>query len=303
MPIEISVPAKVNLHLQVVGKRPDGYHLLDSLVTFADVGERLLAERADTFSLTIEGPFAASLLQDEDNLILRAARRLAEKCPSITGAAFILQKHVPVASGLGGGSADAAAALKLLLKLYEVSLPEKELHEIALSLGADVPMCLWSRPLRAEGVGEKLKPASLPVMPLVLVNPGFEMPTADVFAALAPEFASVSLPELLPEDAEALIAWLATQENSLQGAATSLKPEIRKVLEMLKARRGCLLARMAGSGATCFGIFSDGVSANLAAKILAHDHPLWWVRSVKTLQRAPEIINVSNRSSTQQITR
>lgn len=303
MPLEVSVPAKVNLYLRVTGERPDGYHLLDSLVTFTDVGERLRVEEAEGFSLQVEGPFATALLEGDDNLVLRAARKLAEKFPQVKGGKFTLEKHVPIAGGLGGGSADAAAALKLLLQLYGVSLSEKELHDIALSLGADVPMCLWSRPLHAEGVGEKLKPASVPSMPLVLVNPGLELPTAEVFAALGSEFASVSLPELLPEDAAALISLLIAQENHLETSAMRLRPEIRKVLEALKARRGCLLARMTGSGTTCFGIFSDGQSADLAAKILAHDHPLWWVRSARTLTRAPEIVNAPQRTSSRQVSR
>jgi 4-diphosphocytidyl-2-C-methyl-D-erythritol kinase len=266
-------PAKVNLALHVLGRREDGYHLLDSLVVFAGVGDRLLAEPARSLSLTVAGPFAGALAAERDNLVLRAARALADAAGVAAGARLVLEKHLPVASGIGGGSADAAAALRLLARLWGCSPASREL---ALALGADVPVCLAGRPARMGGVGEAL--ARVPALPrcgLVLVNPGVPVATPAVFRARSGAF---SPPLDLPPgwaDAAALAADLARWGNDLELPALTLQPAIGDVLAALRAVPGCLLARMSGSGATCFGLFAAPEHAVQAAAGL--HSPGWWV--------------------------
>lgn len=261
-------PAKVNLYLHVTGRRADGYHLLDSLAVFPPVGDLLRAARAEALSLTIDGTFGGGLAAEADNLVLRAARAL----DGSVGARIELEKHLPVASGIGGGSADAAAALRLLCRLW--GLPPAA-ASIALTLGADVPVCLASRPARMGGVGEALTPApELPSAGLVLVNPGVSLATADVFRARAGRF---SAPAALPAtwaDAAAMAGDLARLRNDLEPPAIALHPVIGMVLAALADVPGCLLARMSGSGATCFGLFPDAASAEAAARALAR--PGWW---------------------------
>ncbi len=245
-------PAKVNLYLHVTGRRVDGYHLLDSLAVFGPAADRLRAERADALSLHITGPFGASLAGDADNLVLRAARGLADG--RALGARLVLDKRLPVASGVGGGSADAAAALRLLARLWGVAIPDG----LAASLGADVPVCLAGQPARMTGVGEQL--ASAPVLPrfgLLLVNPGVGVSTPEVFRARRGGF---SEPALLPPawpDASAMARDLGRLGNDLEAPAIRLCPAIADVLAWLRELPGCLLARMSGSGATCFGLFAD----------------------------------------------
>jgi 4-diphosphocytidyl-2-C-methyl-D-erythritol kinase len=265
-------PAKVNLFLHVTGKREDGYHLLDSLAVFPAVGDTLRLEPDAGLSLRISGRFGATLSAGPDNLVLRAARLLAEKAGIAAAGRLHLEKNLPVASGIGGGSADAAAALILLARHWNFSAP---LDEIALLLGADVPVCLASRPARMAGIGEILTPAPrLPPFGMVLVNPGVPVATAAVFKARAQAF---SPPAILPEtwpDAAALAAWLADQKNDLEAPAIALAPPIAKVLAAMRALPGILLARMSGSGATCFAIFATpAAAANAAASI---NQPGWW---------------------------
>ena len=263
-------PAKVNLALHVTGRRADGYHLLDSLVVFAGVGDRVSAEPAPALSLTITGPQSANLSVTDDNLVLRAARLMP-------GAVRLtLDKHLPVASGIGGGSADAAATLRLIARLTGQPLPPAA--EV-LRLGADVPVCLAGQPLRMTGIGEGLHPVAhtLPPAWLVLVNPGQAVATPEVFRALdrrdnAPMQA---LPRL--RDAAELAAWVAMQRNDMEAAATRLLPVIAEVRRALSAQPGCLLSRMSGSGATCFGLFADPLSANAAARAISAAQPRWWV--------------------------
>jgi 4-diphosphocytidyl-2-C-methyl-D-erythritol kinase len=269
-------PAKVNLFLQVTGRRADGYHLLDSLVVFPAVGDRLLAAPAEALSLTVEGPFGDALAGEADNLVLRAARALGGGGSAggvrPGGAQIVLEKHLPVASGIGGGSADAAAALRLLSRLW--GLPPASV-EIALALGADVPVCLASRPARMGGVGEALTAApGLPAAGIALVNPGVSLATAEVFRARVGGFSS---PAELPArwaDAAGMAGDLARLRNDLEAAAISLRPVIGAVLAALAAAPGCLLARMSGSGATCFGLFPDAAAAEAASRVLAR--PGWW---------------------------
>lgn len=264
-------PAKVNLCLHVTGQRPDGYHLLDSLVVFAAIGDRLRFEAADRLHLTISGPQAAQLPLADDNLILRAARALSDG----RGAHIHLEKHLPIASGIGGGSADAAAALRGLARLWGLPLPDAAK---LLALGADVPVCLTSRAARMAGIGEMLtKVPPLPRAHLVLVNPGVAVSTPAVFRAL-PQKTNAPMPTIprfatLPD----LATWLTAQRNDLEPPALQLAPVIATAKAALAAQPGCHLARMSGSGATCFGLFATSAEAAIAAAALRRDHPGWWV--------------------------
>ena len=268
-------PAKINLFLQITGKRADGYHLLDSLVTFAGVGDVLHAEAADALSLRVTGPFAAGLDGESDNLVLRAARLLAEAAGVEAKAALVLEKNLPVASGIGGGSADAAAALRLLSRFWGVSVDLATLHHLAERLGADVPVCLAGRPARMRGVGEQLGPApDLPEYGLVLVNPGIALSTADVFRARSGDFSGeAELPATWHTAADMAKA-LTHTTNDLQRPAIAIRPVIGEVLAALSSRERCLLSRMSGSGATCFGVFQTPRDAQYAAAALAREG--WW---------------------------
>ena len=277
-------PAKVNLTLRVTGRRADGYHLLDSLVVFGPAADNLRGSLADGLSLTLEGPFAAGLSAEADNLVLRAARALAAVAERPVGAALVLEKHLPVASGIGGGSADAAAALRLLCRLWNVQPPPDVMHTIALGLGADVPVCLASRPARMTGIGEVLTP--LPPPPpcgLLLANPGIAVATADVFRARTGPFSPASHGLIAWPTVADLAADLAASANDLQKPALAVAPAIGPVLTALKALPGCLLARMSGSGATCFALFEDPASAERAASQL----PRGWWRSAGPLSPPP----------------
>ena len=252
-----AAPAKINLYLAITGKRADGYHLLDSLVVFAGAHDVLYAAPAeDGLSLKLGGPFGEALAVEPDNLVLRAARALAAEAGVPAAAHLVLEKHLPVASGIGGGSADAAAALRVLCRLWNVSLKPRDLHRIALSLGADVPVCLDGVPRRMGGIGDVL--TSAPVLPpfgLALVNPGVAVSTAGVFRERTGLFSiEPALPELWA-DVGAMARWLSVLSNDLEHAAQSLCPEIAMVLEALRGTPGCILARMSGSGATCFALY------------------------------------------------
>jgi 4-diphosphocytidyl-2-C-methyl-D-erythritol kinase len=261
-------PAKVNLYLHVTGRRQDGYHLLDSLAVFPNIGDRVSAAEAMELSLDISGPFGVALKADPDNLILRAARLLSPAA----GAALELEKNLPVASGIGGGSADAAAALRLLARLWGL---EADLHEPALALGADVPVCLARAPARMSGIGETLLRApGLPAFGIVLVNPGVAVPTPAVFRARRGGFsAPAELPDHWPS-AGAMAATLGGLYNDLQTAAIEIQPVIAEVLSALAALPGAHLARMSGSGATCFALFDTPDEAAKAA--LGITQPGWW---------------------------
>lgn len=265
-------PAKVNLFLHVTGKRADGYHLLDSLAVFPAVGDTIRLEPGEHLSLRIGGRFGATLSAEPDNLVLRAARLLAEHAGIAPSGQLHLEKNLPVASGIGGGSADAAAALVLLARQWNFAPP---LLEIALKLGADVPVCLASRPMRMAGIGEILTPAPrLPAFGMLLVNPGIPVATAAVFRARSQAFsAPAALPAAWP-DAAAMAAWLSAQKNDLEAPAIALAPGIAAVLAQLRALPGLLLARMSGSGATCFALFATPAAAAEAAACLKQ--PDWW---------------------------
>lgn len=269
-------PAKINLALHVLGRRADGYHLLDSLVAFAGVGDVLRAEPSDGLTLRLAGPFAPALAAEADNLVLRAARALAEAAGVAPGARLTLEKHLPVASGIGGGSADAAATLRVLQRLWGVALAPDRLAALALRLGADVPVCLSSRPARMGGIGERLDPApALPECGLLLANPGVAVSTPAVFRARTGDFsAPLALPAAWP-DAAAMAADLAGMGNDLEAPAVALCPQVGELLAALR-RAGCLLARMSGSGATCFALFpTPGEAAAAAPAFAAAGHWAW----------------------------
>jgi 4-diphosphocytidyl-2-C-methyl-D-erythritol kinase len=269
-----TAPAKVNLTLHVTGRRPDGYHLLDSLVVFGPAQDVLHAEPSDGLSLALAGPFAAGLVAEADNLVLRAARSLASWAGRPAHAALVLEKHLPVASGIGGGSADAAAALRLLARLWRLEVPAAEMARLAAGLGADVPVCLAGRPARMAGIGDILTPA--PVLPpcgILLVNPGVALATSDVFRARAGSFTPSAIwPRTWP-GAAAMARDLSAQHNDLEPPALALCPEVGAVLGALRDAPGCLLARMSGSGATCFGLFADAAAAVRAGERLPAS---WW---------------------------
>ena len=264
-------PAKINLCLHVTGQREDGYHLLDGLVAFADIGDRVTVSPGQ--GLTITGPQAGGLEPSDDNLCLRAARAMDG------GVAVTLEKVLPVASGIGGGSADAAAVLRAMARMGR-SLPEPA---DVLALGADVPVCLAGRAARMQGVGEVLTPVVLPQAWLVLANPGVAVPTPQVFRALPRRDNPPMPPVPVLPDAAGLAAWLSDRRNDLEAPAVALAPAIAEVRAALASQPGCLLARMSGSGATCFGLFADEPAATAAARTLSDRQPEWWVAAGRML--------------------
>lgn len=302
MAVRAFAPAKVNLYLHVVGRRADGYHLLDSLVAFVDIGDRVTAQAANGLSLALGGPEAAALADlGADNLVLRAARLLAAESgvPPVVpplptmplGAALALEKMLPASSGIGGGSSDAAATLRALDRLWHRPLAPAAMAELAVQLGADVPACLAARPVWVGGIGEILEPAEgLPSAGIVLANPRLPSPTAAVFQARRGPFATAPgrfAP--MPQDAVGLVAALAARRNDLTPAALTLVPAIARVLERLAGLPGALLARMSGSGATCFALFRDRAAATAARATLAADEPGWWSAAGALLAAAPPI--------------
>ena len=267
-------PAKVNLYLHVTGRRADGYHLLDSLVVFAGAADVVGMAPAEGLSLHLAGAEGAALAAEPDNLVLRAARLLVDETGCTPAGQLTLEKNLPVASGIGGGSADAAAALRLLNRSWMLGLQEGRLLDMAARLGADVPVCVSARAARMEGVGEVLSAAPrLPACGMVLANPRVPLPTPSVFRARQGGFTPrANLPEAWA-DAAAMARDLAACRNDLQEAAISLCPPVSAVLEALAALPGCLLARMSGSGATCFALFADAEMARKGAGMLPE---AWW---------------------------
>lgn len=269
--------AKVNLFLHLLGRRDDGYHEIDSLVVFAAPADTLRAEPAAELSLAIDGPFCATLA-GADNLVLRAARALAVATGTTAGARLTLTKALPVASGIGGGSADAAAALRALNRLWGLGLSAEQLAALGAGLGADVPVCVHGQPARMGGIGERIVAApTLPRFGLLLANPGLALATAAVFAARRGGFdAPATLPASWP-DAAAMARDLAGCRNALEPAAIALCPPIASVLAALRALPGAHLARLSGSGATCFALFDDDATAAAAACALRAAQPSWWI--------------------------
>ncbi len=279
-------PAKINLTLHVLARRPDGYHEIESLVAFAGVGDGLAFTPDRSLSLAVRGPGAQACGELSENLVLKAARGLSERIEGLRLGRFVLLKRLPVAAGLGGGSSDAAAALRLLADANGLARNEKPLWEAAKATGADVPVCLDSKPRVMRGIGDVLsEEIHLPALAAVLINPGFALATKDVFAA----FDEAPLPRGGSEHMQrwvdvatqsaALLCALARERNDLEASAILLRPEIAGVLDALRDQPGCELARMSGSGATCFGLFASRAAAEKAARSLRSARPPWWVRA------------------------
>jgi 4-diphosphocytidyl-2-C-methyl-D-erythritol kinase len=281
--------AKVNLTLRVVGRRTDGYHDIESMVAFADCADRLSFTPGSKLQLKTTGPLAGDCGETADNLVFKAAQLLSERVPDLRLGEFTLDKVLPVAAGIGGGSADAAAALRLLAQANGLAIDDPRLIEVAELTGADVPVCLASCACVMTGVGETLLPLSLPKMPCVMVNPRVPVATRDVFAALGLRNGEllVGATDVLqatawPEEGASLEDWvevLAAGSNDLEMPATRIQPVIGKVLSALSATNGAWLVRMSGSGATCFAIFENTAEAQRAAQKIQLDHPQWWVHA------------------------
>lgn len=276
-----TAPAKINLTLRVLGRRADGYHELESLVAFADLADRLALEPGDTLTLDVAGPFAAASGDVSDNLVLKAVNALRDRIGGVKAGRFRLEKNIPVAAGVGGGSADAAAALRLLALTNDLSLDDERLVSAARAVGADVPVCLASKARIMRGAGEQLSPAiNLPRLPAVLVNPGVAVATRDVFSKLIIPHQGEPLREP-PFSFSGTVAFLRWHGNDLTDAAIACAPVITDVLTELQDLPGQLLARMSGSGATCFALFSSPAEASVAAQTLQARHANWWVKAVE----------------------
>jgi 4-diphosphocytidyl-2-C-methyl-D-erythritol kinase len=268
----------------VLGRRDDGYHELESLVAFADVGDMLSLSPGCTLSLCVEGPTAALSGAVDQNLVMRAARNLAERLPGLRLGAFHLVKRLPVAAGIGGGSADAAAALRLLARLNHVPDDHAAVLDAAHGTGADVSVCLASRARMMAGIGDRLGPVlNLSSLHAVLVNPAVPLETTKVFAALAlspgQSRAAPFHPLVEPRSTRELLASLQDMGNDLEGPARTLAPVIDEALALLRGTAGCRLARMSGSGPTVFALFDDAGAADLAAKLVHNARPGWWVEA------------------------
>ncbi len=275
-------PAKINLTLHVRGRRQDGYHDLESLVAFSGGGDTLSLTPGEALSLDISGPTSSAAGAGDDNLVLRAARRFAETIKGARLGRFTLEKRLPVAAGVGGGSSDAAAALRLLAKANDLALEDPRIRAVASSVGSDVPVCLEARARMMRGAGESLgAPIHLPLLPAALINPGAPVATAPVFAALglqpgASRGGGAHMEIGAEPSAAELLAALAKCRNDLEDAACLQAPVIVDALAILRAARGCRLARMSGSGATCFALFDDPAARAEAAATIRAAQPGWW---------------------------
>jgi 4-diphosphocytidyl-2-C-methyl-D-erythritol kinase len=279
-PLSEKAFAKINLTLRVLGRRGDGYHELESLVAFADVADALTLEPGSTDGLEMSGPFAGKSGPADGNLLLKSLAELRRRIPGLKGGRFRLEKNLPVAAGIGGGSADAAAALRLLARANGIALDDSRLMAAAQAIGADVPVCMDSRPRIMRGIGEVLsEPFDLPPIPAILVNPGVALVTREVFGKFKGAHAGPGLAGV-PLKTGRLIELLRQQDNDLTVAATACAPVVGEVLAALGSAPGSALARMSGSGATCFALFSSREQADAAAQRLAGERKNWWVRPV-----------------------
>ena len=278
-------PAKINLTLHVVCRRADGYHELESLVAFTGVADALTLTPDDALALAVEGPTGAASGAIDDNLVIKAARALGERMTGVNAGAFALTKRLPVAAGVGGGSSDAAAALRLLARHNAIALDDPRLMAAARAVGADVPVCVEARARMMRGVGEQLgSPLKLPPLFAVLVNPGVAVETRAVFARMGLRAGEASgfgkHPDIVDGMSfDALLTALRKGRNDMEDAAIVIAPVVSDVLAVISAARGCRLARMSGSGATCFGLFETCAGAAKAAKVIRRDHPGWWARA------------------------
>ncbi len=289
--LRVLAAAKINLYLHVAGMRDDGYHHLDSLVAFAGIHDTITLTPAPDLSLTIEGPYADGLPAGDGNLVLKAAKRLRRASGFEGGAVIELEKKLPVAAGIGGGSADAAAVLGGLVRLWGLDAEAVGLKDLALDIGADVPVCLFGQAAFVGGIGERVSRApALPAVWLVLVNPGVALSTAAVFKARQEtnkgEGSGAGRFDESPATAEVLAEFLSTRKNDLGEAAIGLQPVIGDVLDALGGSEEVLLARMSGSGATCFGLYAEAGGAARAAAEMSRRHPGWWVRATPLLSDA-----------------
>jgi 4-diphosphocytidyl-2-C-methyl-D-erythritol kinase len=277
-------PAKINLALAVTGQREDGYHLLDSLVTFTAFGDRIGLSPAEDDRFSLSGRFGETLAADGDNLVIRARDRLREALARTGQAAppvhIHLEKNLPVASGIGGGSADAAATLRGLLTLWQAALSRNAIDAIAISLGADVPMCLAGRPLIARGIGEDITPVALPALAMVLANPLAGVSTPAVFKALASRH---NPPLVLEQQTADWLTAISQLRNDLEPPARQLCPQITRISEALEATEARVV-RMSGSGATCFALYNSQAAAERAASALSQKHPHWFFTATRTLE-------------------
>ncbi len=285
--ISATAPAKVNLTLHVTGERDDGYHLLDSLVVFADVADQLTATVAPDLRITVSGPFSTGVPTNHSNLVLRAAEGLRQTRGVTKGAAITLEKHLPHAAGIGSGSSDAATALALLAELWGVAPLPATAQEV-LALGADVPVCMRNpAPTRMSGIGDVLSPVPrLPDCALVLVRPPVEVPTGVVFKGLASKTGTAMDPIPDGMDLQAFANWLSAQRNDLAAPACLLAPDIPEAIAKLSANPNVAAAGMSGSGATCFGIVKDMATARQVARIVQLSHMNWWVAPAQVLGHA-----------------
>lgn len=286
MTVSIFAPAKINLYLHVTERLPNGYHALDSLMTFADIGDRIQIEEADEFTFSIDGPFAGAfdgVDAEASNLVVKAATALAAAANKPLGYKITLTKNLPLGAGIGGGSADAAAIIWGLLSIWDLPKNAPYLNDLMVKLGADVPVCFWSRDTRVRGIGDIFDPVdALPEMPIVLVHPGKPCSTPAVFSEFKGTLKTVQeLPDSF-ENGKALISFLESQENDLYEPAQKIVPEIENILSALAAQDGCNLHRMSGAGSTCFGLFEDAHSAEKAADNIRQDNPDWWVETGTT---------------------
>ncbi len=283
----LEAPAKLNLGLRVLGRRPDGYHLLQSLVVFLDLADTIELTPALAWELRVQGPFAAAVAGD-DNLALRAGKLLAAQATAdIAGctalaAEMTLHKNIPVAAGLGGGSADAAAVLHGLNGIWRLGLPTQHLQGIGASLGADLAVCLDGRPAMVGGIGEKIEALAVPRLALVIANPGIPLATRDVFARLRPPYADALPVPRMPADVMTVAMFSRALGNGLATPAIELCPTVAALLADIEALPRCRLAQMSGSGATCFGLFDDDAAATSAAAALQAKRPGWFVRACRS---------------------
>jgi 4-diphosphocytidyl-2-C-methyl-D-erythritol kinase len=277
--VRVFAPAKINLFLHVGDKRADGFHALESLAVFVDVGDELEFHSSHEYGLSIRGPFADGLTADRDNLVLKVAHLVQLE------ADIVLTKNLPVASGIGGGSADAAATLRGLMRLWNVKENTGLLCEIAAKIGSDVPVCVESKPAWMAGRGEVLAPVlGIPPMPVLLVNPGVAVSTADVFRSLdTRRGVGMTQPEAFRGFSD-LLTFLKMTANDLQAPALVLQPVIADVLREIARQSGALFTRMSGSGATCFGLFESEEQLRLAAQAISTAHPSWWVSPTRIAQ-------------------
>ena len=274
-------PAKINLYLHVTGKRDDGHHLIESLVAFADCGDKISVTPSDKLKLTITGPFSEDLTSSPDNLVLKAAILLANFAGIKAKADIILTKELPVASGIGGGSADAAATLHALTKLWDISISPNDLHLLGKNLGSDVPVCLKAVTSIITGVGENITPMTkFPKLWAILVNPKTSVSTAEVFANYHNEFSIPQPYTADPQSAQEVANFLSGYKNDLTSAALKVAPIIKDVLRAVETTENQLLTRISGSGATCFALFKTKSAAITATELLRAQYPMWWVKTV-----------------------